>query len=68
LQPFAAGVAVRREAGAAVLVHPLREPMRMPKMLASGAIRPTELLAIARWALPALRPAALKSLGRATSR
>ncbi len=64
LQPFAAGVAVRREAGAAVLVHPLREPGRVPKMLASGAVRPAELLAIARWALPALRPGVLKKSGR----
>ncbi len=64
LQPFGAGVAVRREHDAAVLVHPLREPTRVPKMLASGVIRPREALALARWALPALRPRALKSGGR----
>ncbi|WP_231639812.1 NAD(P)/FAD-dependent oxidoreductase [Mycobacterium sp. Marseille-P9652] len=63
LQPFGAGVAVRRQRGAAVLVHPLREPARVPKMLASGAVRPREALALARWALPALRPRTLKEAG-----
>ncbi len=61
LQPFTAGVAVRRQHGTAVLVHPLRSPAGVPKMLASGAIRPREALALARWALPALRPHKLKS-------
>jgi hypothetical protein len=61
LQPFGAGVALRRQSGSAVLAHPLREPKLVPKMLASGVIRPRDLVAIARWALPALRPAALKS-------
>lgn len=61
LQPFGAGVAVRRQHDAAVLVHPLREPARVPKMLASGAVRPREALALGRWAFPALRPRALKS-------
>jgi len=61
LQPFRAGVAVRRQQDAGVLVHPLREPTQVPTMLASGAIRPREALALARWALPALRPHRLKS-------
>ncbi len=61
LQPFRAGVAVRRQRDTAVLVHPLREPTGVPKMLASGAIRPREALALGRWALPALRPHRLKS-------
>jgi phytoene dehydrogenase-like protein len=61
LQPFEAGVAVRRERGAAVLVHPLRGPTRVPKMLISGVIRPRDLLALGRWASPALRPRALKA-------
>lgn len=62
LRPFAAGVAVRRQSKSAVLVHPLREPGRVPKMLASGVIRPSDVAAVVRWALPALRPGALKAL------
>ncbi|WIM88896.1 FAD-dependent oxidoreductase [Candidatus Mycobacterium wuenschmannii] len=61
LQPFGAGVAVRRQSKSAVLAHPLREPKLVPKMLLSGAIRPADVAAVARWALPALRPSALKS-------
>ena len=33
LQPFGAGVAVRRERGSTVWVHPLRLPQKMPAML-----------------------------------
>ncbi|MEY8016154.1 NAD(P)/FAD-dependent oxidoreductase [Mycobacterium servetii] len=61
LQPFAAGVAVRRERDAAVLAHPLREPARIPKMLASGIIRPREAIGLGRWAAGALRPHTVKS-------
>jgi phytoene dehydrogenase-like protein len=61
LQPFVAGVALRRQSTSAVMAHPLRELKLVPKMLASGAIRPSDLVAIARWALPALRPGVLKS-------
>jgi len=61
LQPFRAGMAVRRQRGAAVLVHPLREPAAVPRMLASGMIRPREASAFGRWALPALRPGRVKS-------
>ena len=60
LQPFGAGVAVRRQSGSAVLAHPLREPKLVPKMLASGVVRPADVVAVARWALPALRPGVLK--------
>lgn len=42
LQAFGAGVAVRREQGHAVLVHPLREPARVPKMIAARAIGPAK--------------------------
>ena len=63
LQPFAAGVAVRRQSDTAVLVHPLREPKRIPKMLTSGAIRPADVLALSRWVIPALRPGVLKKAG-----
>ncbi|WP_292989594.1 FAD-dependent oxidoreductase [Mycobacterium sp.] len=61
LQPFAAGVSVRRQSSSVVLAHPLREPTRVPKMLASGAIRSGDIVAVLRWILPALRPGALKS-------
>ncbi|MDP7705102.1 MULTISPECIES: FAD-dependent oxidoreductase [unclassified Mycobacterium] len=61
LQPFGAGVVVRREEGSAVWVHPLRAPGRVPAMLASGGISPRDALAVARWAAPALRPKTLKT-------
>ena len=65
LQPFGAGVAVRRTHDATVWVHPLRAPARVPKMLARNRIRSKDLLAVARWAGPALRPKALKATDRA---
>ncbi len=61
LQPFGAGVAVRRQSTSTVLAHPLREPRLVPKMLTSGVVRPADVVSVARWALPALRPNALKS-------
>jgi phytoene dehydrogenase-like protein len=61
LQPFGAGLAVRRQSTSAVLAHPLREPKLVPKMLTSGVIRPADVVRVARWVLPALRPTALKS-------
>ncbi len=61
LQPFGAGIAVRRERGTTVLAHPLREPARVPKMLASGMIRPREAFGLGRWAAGALRPHTVKS-------
>ena len=63
LQPFGAGVAVRRERGSTVWVHPLRVPGRVPAMLARGGLGPRDLLAAARWVAPALRPGALKTGG-----
>ena len=75
LQPFDAGIVVRREEGSAAWVHPLRDPGRVPAMLASGGFIPRDLLAVGRWAAPALRPKTLKaqrrpdrSLGEALSR
>jgi hypothetical protein len=60
LQPFGAGIAVCRERGAAVWVHPLREPRRIPAMLAGGGIGLRDLMAAARWAAPALQPRRVK--------
>ncbi len=65
LQPFGAGVALRREHSAAVWVHPLREPTRVPKMLIGGGIGLGGIVALSRWAVAALRPDRLKSPRRA---
>ena len=60
LQPFGAGVVVRRDEGSAIWVHPLRDPKRVPAMLFSGGINPRDALAAARWVSPAARPKVLK--------
>ncbi|MCL8251214.1 FAD-dependent oxidoreductase [Aeromicrobium fastidiosum] len=54
LQPFAAGVRVRRGEGAATLGAPRREPRLLASTLRSGLLRPTELAGLARWAAPIL--------------
>ncbi|MDT5218988.1 MAG: hypothetical protein QOF15_1093 [Mycobacterium sp.] len=64
LQSFGAGVVVRREEDSAVWVHPLRHPGRVPAMLSSGGMTPRDLMAVARWAMPALRPKSLKAADR----
>jgi phytoene dehydrogenase-like protein len=64
LQPFGAGIVVRRDEGSAVWVHPLRDPGRVPAMLASGGVKPRDLVAMARWAAPGLRPKTLKAQHR----
>jgi len=56
LRPFLPGVAVRGADGLAVLADPRRAPQRLPGTLASGYVHPGELLALARWAAPALGP------------
>lgn len=61
LQPFGAGVGVRRERGSVVLAHPLRAPSRVPGMLVRRGVRPGDAVAVARWAYPALRPGHLKA-------
>lgn len=61
LQPFGAGVAVRRENDTAVWVHPLRAPGRLPAMLSSGGITLRDIAAVTRWAMPAVRPKKLKA-------
>jgi glycine/D-amino acid oxidase-like deaminating enzyme len=52
LQPFAAGVRVRRGDGAVTLGDPRREPRLLAKTLRSGLLRPNELAGLARWAAP----------------
>ncbi|MGC2656254.1 MAG: FAD-dependent oxidoreductase [Mycobacterium sp.] len=64
LRHFGAGVVVRRDKGTARYVHPLHHPGRLILMLAKAKVGPRELLALSRWAAPALRPKALKSAHR----
>ena len=59
LQPFEAGVLVRRDRDRVKWVHPLRHPRDVPRMLAKGGLSPREVAALVRWAAPALRPSAL---------
>ncbi|NYE37284.1 glycine/D-amino acid oxidase-like deaminating enzyme [Nocardioides cavernae] len=56
LQPFGAGVAARTHDGLERLAHPLRSPALLPATLRAAVPRPAELLALARWAAPLLRP------------
>ncbi len=50
LQPFGAGVMVRRDDGLRVVADPFREPRLFPQTLRSGYLRPSELAALGRWA------------------
>jgi glycine/D-amino acid oxidase-like deaminating enzyme len=54
LQPFAAGVRVRRGGTTATLGDPRREPGLLAQTLRSGLLRPRELAALARWVAPVL--------------
>lgn len=56
LRPLLPGVAVRREDRLALLADPRRAPRLLPETLRSGYVRPRELVALARWAAPALGP------------
>ncbi|BBX16797.1 amine oxidase [Mycolicibacterium duvalii] len=67
LQPFGPGVGVRRDRGAVVLAHPLRAPARVPALLVKRGVTPSDLVAVARWAHPALRPKSLTSSPREDS-
>jgi glycine/D-amino acid oxidase-like deaminating enzyme len=54
LRRFPVGVRVRREDRVVALAHPLRHPGRLPLTLASGLVDPRDLIALVRWATPAL--------------
>jgi phytoene dehydrogenase-like protein len=54
LHPFPVGVDVHRGRTLATLAHPLRHPALVPAMVRGGLVRPGELAAVARWALPAI--------------
>lgn len=64
LHGFGAGVAVRGPRSVAVLAHPVREPSSVPTTLSSGLVGPLDLVRLARWAGPALRPRALIDAAR----
>ena len=53
LQPFGAGLGVRRDDGLKVLAHPLREPRLIAGTFGSGLVQPREVAALLRWAAPA---------------
>jgi glycine/D-amino acid oxidase-like deaminating enzyme len=54
LQPFGAGLGVRRDDGLAILAHPLREPQLVARTLGSGMVKPRDAAALLRWARPAV--------------
>jgi glycine/D-amino acid oxidase-like deaminating enzyme len=54
MRPFGAGVLVRRERGLVALTHPLRDPRGIPATLRSGLVTPRSVVALARWAGPAV--------------
>jgi phytoene dehydrogenase-like protein len=53
LQPFGAGLRVRRQDSLAVLAHPVREPGLILQTLRSGLLDPRAVTALLRWAAPA---------------
>ena len=56
LRRLVPGVAVRNHRGLTLLADPRRAPRLIGRTLTSGYLRPGELLALARWAAPALGP------------
>ncbi len=54
LHSFGAGVLVRRDGGLVELTHPFRHPAGLVGTARSGLITPAAVLALARWALPAV--------------
>src|SRR5919107_6225566 len=56
MQPFLPAVGVRRDDGLAVLADPRRAPRLVTRTLRSGYLDPRDLLALARWAAPAVGP------------
>ncbi|MDN4644593.1 FAD-dependent oxidoreductase [Arthrobacter sp. PsM3] len=53
LQPFGAGLRVRRQDSVAVLAHPVREPGLILQTLRSGLLDPRAVTGLLRWAAPA---------------
>ncbi|MDP1368930.1 hypothetical protein Q6248_28575, partial [Klebsiella pneumoniae] len=61
LRRFPVALGVRLDDGVARIAHPVRHPTTIPTSLASGLVRPADLVPLARWALPVLtNPRAVK--------
>ncbi len=68
MQTFGSGSGVLGEKGMAILADPLREPQHIMDVARSGYLHPVDLLALARWAAPALGPVGTITSGKDTSR
>lgn len=56
LQSFGRGAGVMRDGGRSLVADPLRHPGRLADTLRSGFVTPASVIALARWAAPALGP------------
>ncbi|MDU0365597.1 NAD(P)/FAD-dependent oxidoreductase [Microbacterium sp. NPDC089180] len=63
LRRFPVAVGVRLDDRVARLAHPLRHPSSLAETLASGLVRPTDVLALARWAGPTVLTARAAKTG-----
>ncbi|SDO62243.1 Phytoene dehydrogenase-related protein [Microbacterium sp. ru370.1] len=63
LRRFPVAVSVRLEDRVVRLAHPLRHPSSLPATLASGLVRPTDAVALARWAGPTVLSARAAKTG-----
>ncbi|GAB3450314.1 NAD(P)/FAD-dependent oxidoreductase [Phycicoccus ginsengisoli] len=67
LQPFGAGVEVRRGGVTALVADPRREPASLLRTLASGLVTPGEVARLAAWVAPSLGPVRWLLAGSDTS-
>ncbi|MEV7825786.1 NAD(P)/FAD-dependent oxidoreductase [Microbacterium enclense] len=63
LRRFPVAVGVRLDDRLARLAHPLRHPLSLPETLRSGLVRPADLPALARWAVPTVLSARAAKVG-----
>jgi len=63
LRRFPVAVGVRLEDRLARLAHPLRHPCALPETVRAGLVRPTDLVALGRWAGPTLASARAAKTG-----
>ncbi|MCW2164280.1 Phytoene dehydrogenase-related protein [Microbacterium hydrothermale] len=64
LRSFPVAVGVRLDDRLARLAHPLRHPGSIPATLTSGLVRPADLAALIRWAVPTVLSARAATRGR----